>query len=79
MGSGRWLAPRPHAAAGGNTEVFVGEAKATVERRGWSMMPALLLLPRVPTPTPFAVAAAGDERKTLSALQTGTCNSLNMQ
>lgn len=60
MGSGRWLAPRPHAAAGGNAEVFVGEAKATVEQRGWSAMPALLRHPCVPTPTPFTVAAAGD-------------------
>lgn len=66
MGSGRWLAPRSHAAAGGNAEVFVGEAK--VEQRGWSTMSALTLL--VPSPTPFT----GDKHKSLSAFPTGTCN-----
>lgn len=76
MGSGGWLAPRSHAAAGGNAEVFVGEAKATAEQRGRSV-PALLLLPRMPNPTPFAGAAAGDEHKTLSALQRGTCNKID--
>lgn len=33
MGSGRWLAPRSHTAAGGSAEVFVGEAKTMEEQR----------------------------------------------
>lgn len=63
MGPGRWLAPRSYE-AGGNTKVFVGEAKATVEQRlvhGSSPAPA-------PTCAHSSGGAAGDKHKPFSAL-----------